>query len=68
MCDYGVPSAAHAAGVAGIDMYGWDEGNATWRWSGTSHPSFPVTTSKLASCTCRASGCLPRKCVPSQLQ
>ena len=25
-----------STGVAGMDLYSWDEGNATWRWTGTS--------------------------------
>lgn len=25
-----------STGVAGMDLYGWDEGNATWRWTGAS--------------------------------
>ena len=26
-----------STGVAGFDLYQWDEGNSTWRWSGTTH-------------------------------
>lgn len=26
-----------ATGVAGLDLYAWDEGNATWRWLSTTH-------------------------------
>lgn len=38
-----------STGVAGMDLYGWDETNSTWRWTGTAIPKYPVTTSKLAS-------------------
>jgi hypothetical protein len=49
-----------STGVAGMDLYAWDEGNATWRWTGTSHPKFPQTQSKLASLSCPPAGCKPR--------
>jgi hypothetical protein len=49
-----------STGVAGMDLYAWDEGNATWRWTGTSHPKFPQTQSKLASVSCPPAGCKPR--------
>ena len=54
-----------STGVAGMDLYSWDDGNATWRWTGTSHPcgtakcGFPLQTSKMASLTC-AGACKPR--------
>ena len=50
-----------STGVAGVDLYGWDEGNATWRWTGTSHPEYPETQGKLASISCPAGQtCPPR--------
>ena len=50
-----------STGVAGMDLYGWDGGNATWRWTGTSHPAYPQTLSKLAAISpCPAAGCPPR--------
>jgi hypothetical protein len=42
-----------------MDLYGWDEGNSTWRWTGTSHPKYPDTQSKMASVTCKGA-CQPR--------
>eukprot|EP01052_Picozoa_sp_SAG31_P034568 SAG31_NODE_4059_length_3630_cov_2.094308_2_plen_159_part_00 len=42
-----------------MDLYGWDEGNSTWRWTGTSHPRYPETMGKMASVTCRGA-CKPR--------
>ena len=38
-----------STGVAGMDLYGWDETNSTWRWTGTTVPSYPLTMNKLAS-------------------
>jgi hypothetical protein len=42
-----------STGVAGVDLYGWDAGNSTWRWTGTSSPAYPNTVGKLASLTCK---------------
>lgn len=50
-----------STGMAGMDLYSWDTGNATWRWAGTSHPcssekcGFPLTASKMASLSCGSS-------------
>eukprot|EP00940_MAST-03C_sp_MAST-3C-sp2_P000994 g994.t1 len=44
-------------GVSGMDMYAWDEGNLTWRWTGTSHPAYPTTESTLALLRCEAPMC-----------
>jgi hypothetical protein len=38
-----------STGVSGMDCYAWDEGNATWRWTGTSKPEYPLTIATLAS-------------------
>ena len=46
-----------STGVAGMDLYGWDDRAETWRWTGTSHPSYPITLSKLASATCPDGRC-----------
>ena len=48
-----------STGMAGVDLYGWDAGNSTWRWTGTSSPSYPNTVGKLASLTCKG-GCKER--------
>ena len=49
-------------GVAGVDAYSWDEANATWRWTGTVAPMFPITTGLLAAVSCANGGakCTPR--------
>lgn len=49
-----------STGVAGMDLYAWDEGNSTWRWTGTSHPKYPQTQSKMASFSCIHSACKPK--------
>ena len=41
-----------STGEAGMDLYAWDDGNATWRWTGTAAPSYPVTTKKVAAAAC----------------
>jgi hypothetical protein len=46
-----------STGVSGMDLYAFDETNKTWRWTGTSHPKFPTTTSVLASRRCSAPNC-----------
>ena len=41
-----------STGVAGMDLYSWDSRERTWRWTGTSHPTYPITSSKMASISC----------------
>ena len=38
-----------STGVSGLDLYSYDEGNATWRWVATTKPHYPVTTSALVT-------------------
>ena len=49
-----------ATGVAGMDLYSWDNAsgaaNASWRWTGTAKPQFPHAVAKLASLSCGGGG------------
>ena len=45
-----------STGVAGVDLYGWDEGNSTWRWTGTSSPKYPVPPVTHMTCSAHVSG------------
>ena len=33
-----------STGASGVDLYGWDAGNSSWRWMATPHPAFPTYT------------------------
>ena len=36
-----------ASGVSGMDAYAWDTNHQTWRWIGTSQPTYPTTVSTM---------------------
>eukprot|EP00948_MAST-09A_sp_MAST-9A-sp1_P001658 g1658.t1 len=44
-------------GVSGMDCYVYDEGNSTWRWTGTTRPTYPNTNYPIASVRCQAPNC-----------